>query len=152
MKDKLKRLNANNFFKQWTPSDFNAGNGFTQEQSFTAVPSGTRCVLKSFSANVVYSGSTYTSINNNRDSTISFRTGSSNGPLIFEIKPSFSHYGIIGFGKNLQASLFNIPCDGVLFNDGLFVVFTARPSSSAGAGEPAENYGFNVNIFYSGGS
>ena len=152
MKDKLKRLNANNFFKQWTPSDFTSGNGFTQEQSFTAVPSGTRCVLKSFSANVVYSGSTVTSINNNRDSTISFRTGSLSGPLILEIKPSFSQYGVVGFGKNLQASLFNIPCDGVLFDDGLFVVFAARPSTDVSAGEPAANYGFNVNIFYSGGS
>ena len=108
MKDKLKRLNANNFFKQWTPSDFTSG--------------------------------------------ISFRTGSLSGPLILEIKPSFSQYGVVGFGKNLQASLFNIPCDGVLFDDGLFVVFAARPSTNVSAGESAANYGFNVNIFYSGGS
>ena len=152
MRDKLKRLNANNFFKQWAPSSFTSGNGFTQEQSFTAVPSGTRCVLKSFSANAVYSGTTLNTINNNRDSTISFRTGSISGPLILEVKPSFSTYGVVGFGKNLQASLFNVPCDGVLFDGGLFVVFTARPSSSSGAGEPDADYGFNVNIFYSGGS
>lgn len=152
MKDNLKRLNANNFFKTWAPSEFNSGNNFIREQAFTAVPSGARCVLKSFSANAVMDGGSAATVNNLRDSTISFRTGSSTGPLIFEVKPSFSTYNVIGFGNNFQASLVNIPCDGVLFNDGLFIVFTARPASNASAGEPGGDYGFNVNIFYSGGS
>jgi hypothetical protein len=155
MRDKLKRLHAKNFFKQWAPTDFNAGNGFSQEEFFTAVPSGTRCVLESFSINSVYSGSSISNssgINNNRDSTISFRTGSSTGPLILEVKPQFSSYGIVLFGKNVQSPLFDIPCGGTLFADGLFVGLTARTSTSSGPSEPNADYGFNVNIFYSGGS
>ena len=155
MRDELKRLQAKNFFKQWAPSDFNIGNSFTQEEYFTAVPSGTRCVLESFSSNAVYSGSAIgnsSGINNERDSSISFRTGSSTGPLIFEVKPQFSSYGVILFGKNFQSSLFDIPCSGVLFDDGLFVGLTARTATSSGSSDPDEDYGFNVNIFYSGGS
>ncbi len=155
MRDKLKRLHAKNFFKQWAPLDFNAGNNFTQEQYFTAVPSGSRCVLESFSINAVYSGDAVTNssgINNNRDSTISFRTNSSIGPLILEVKPQFSAYGVVLLGRNFQSSLFNIPCGGALFADGLFVGLTARTSTNAGASEPDADYGFNVNILYSGGS
>ena len=154
MRDGLLRLKSKNLFKMFTDSNFTSGNSFTLEENFQIVPAGTRCVLHSVSANAVYAGvpSNASNINNNNDSYISFRNTNSAGELKFKIKPAFSVEGIFNRTLNPQSLLFNIPCGGVLFDDGMHVNFTAKTGSDSAAAAPAADYGFNVNILYSGGS
>ena len=154
MIDGLLRLKSKNLFKMFTDSDFTSGNSFTLEENFQIVPTGTRCVLHSVNANVVYAGvpSSSSNINNNNDSYISFRNTNSTGDLKIKIKPAFSVEGIFNRTLNDQPLLFNVPCGGVLFDDGMHVNFTAKTGSESAAAAPAADYGFNVNILYSGGS
>ena len=155
MNDSLKRVNAKNLYKLWDDGDFTSGNSYSVFEDTVIVPLGSRCVLRSFSANILLN-STATALNslniNNAQAggRVHFLDGLGNS--VFTIKAElWASSGILGFSRNDIGLMCNIPCDGVLFENGMTVRLSAATGSDSEPAAPADPYGVNVNILYGGG-
>jgi hypothetical protein len=154
MNDSLKRVHAANVYKLWDAGDFTSGNSYSVTETVEIVPAGTRCVLRSFVANSVIDSNqsvpSLLKINNAQSGArVAFQDGA--GSVIFVVKAEAAFgTGLLSWGRNELGLVCNIPCNGVLFDNGMSVrIFAATGTESAPAA-PAGPYGINVNILYGG--
>jgi len=154
MNDSLKRVHAVNVYKLWDASDFTSGNSFSVQESVEIVPAGTRCVLRSFAANSVVDSTSPApqglNINNAQaGARVAFQDGA--GATVFVVKAeAVFGTGVMSWGRNELGLVCNIPCNGVLFDNGMSVVISAATGSESAPGAPTAPYGINVNLLYGG--
>lgn len=154
MNDSLKRVRAANVYKLWDAGDFTSGNSYSVNETVEIVPAGTRCVLRSFVANSVIDSSQSTAsllnVNNAQaGARVAFKDGAGSTVFIVKANAAFGT-GIISWGRNDLGLVCNIPCNGVLFDNGLSLYIFAITGTASAAAAPAGPYGINVNILYSG--
>lgn len=154
MNDSLKRVTGKNIYRLWSSSDFNSGNGFSQQEDTVVVPAGSRCVLRSFGANSLNNAGTSTPQNDNVNnvwggSRVHFLDGE--GSNVFTIQGDAWYVGAVTWSRNDVPELCNIPCNGLLFANGLTVRLSAATGNSTSRLAPVNSVGVNVNILYGSG-
>tara|TARA_R110000824_G_scaffold124878_2_gene283701 strand:- start:1633 stop:2097 length:465 start_codon:yes stop_codon:yes gene_type:complete len=154
MNDSLKRVTGKNIYKLWSTSEFDAGNSYSQQEDTVVVPAGSRCVLRSFGANSLTDSAAAnpaTNLTNNiwGGSRVHFLDGE--GANVLTIQADAWYVGLIGWSRNDVPSLCNIPCNGLLFDNGLTVRLSAATGDEAARSAPSGSVGVNVNILYGSG-